>query len=169
MSFLIGFAGRKRLYSNGALRGATPKFRLLQLEPGGWDQQLRCTLHELPLDGAPTYKALSYAWDSGFQPDEVERPSIQCNGVSVPVSWNLYAALRRLRHVAEPIHVWVDAICINQQDDRERTHQVQMMRDIYHKSDEVAIWLGEGDKYDDVGQDVVLPADDYDDRRSCLD
>jgi hypothetical protein len=43
----------------------------------------------------------------------------------------------------------VDAICINQKDDKERGHQVGMMRDVYSKATDVLVWLGESSK--DVG------------------
>jgi hypothetical protein len=40
--------------------------------------------------------------------------------------------------------IWIDAICINQQDISERTQQVQFMRCIYENAEQVLIWLGEG-------------------------
>jgi hypothetical protein len=38
--------------------------------------------------------------------------------------------------------LWADGICINQQDVREKTLQVQLMREIYSAAIEVLIWLG---------------------------
>lgn len=53
------------------------------------------------------------------------------------------------------MHVWVDAICINQKNDYERTYQVQMMRTIYERSEHVAIWLGAAQENDMMGGDVL--------------
>lgn len=56
---------------------------------------------------------------------------------------NLEKALRRFRKETESQAFWVDAICINQQDDEERSHQVQIMGSIYKSTNECRIWLGE--------------------------
>jgi hypothetical protein len=39
--------------------------------------------------------------------------------------------------------LWIDALCINQSDLKERAQQVQMMRLIYAQANRVVIWLGE--------------------------
>jgi len=55
---------------------------------------------------------------------------IAVNSVKVPVTTNLYSALQQLRR--EGIErVWVDALCINQQNTEERSHQVRRMGAIY--------------------------------------
>lgn len=78
--------------------------------------------------------------------------TIFCNWKPIQISANLYAALRRLRSPHGVLCIWVDAICINQQDDAERARQVGLMRDIYQNSDEVCIWLGESSAdRDDMG------------------
>lgn len=68
--------------------------------------------------------------------------------MDVDISANLFHALRQLRNVQIPVVIWVDFLYINQQDVMERSLQVAMMREIYEKSREVIIWLGEGSKYD---------------------
>ena len=55
---------------------------------------------------------------------------------------NLENALRRLRWLREPRTLWIDAICINQDDLDERAQQVMLMRKIYSKADRVLVWLG---------------------------
>jgi hypothetical protein len=42
-----------------------------------------------------------------------------------------------------PRRIWIDAVCINQQDLRERSQQVSIMRDIYRSARDVVVWLGE--------------------------
>lgn len=38
--------------------------------------------------------------------------------------------------------IWVDALCINQEDDRERAGQVKIMGSIYQRARLVKVWLG---------------------------
>jgi Heterokaryon incompatibility protein (HET) len=42
----------------------------------------------------------------------------------------------------EPHFLWVDAICINQGDFKERGEQVQLMRRIYKEAKSLTVWLG---------------------------
>ncbi|KAK0619562.1 heterokaryon incompatibility protein-domain-containing protein [Immersiella caudata] len=141
------------LYGELDLSLGARTFRLLRLNPGPWWlHNISASLAEYHLDDPPPYKALSYAWDNGINHNNA---LLRCNGVELSISWNLHGALRRLRHASRPVHVWVDAICINQKDDNERTHQVQMMRDIYERSEEVSIWLGAAQENDMMGGDVL--------------
>jgi hypothetical protein len=59
---------------------------------------------------------------------------------------NLSLALRHIRHETNASVLWVDAICINQGDVKERAHQVQMMGLAYNKAKNVIAWLGEETK-----------------------
>jgi len=59
------------------------------------------------------------------------------------VTTNLLAALRRLRFSTLPRYLWVDAICINQEDMEEKTQQVAMMGETYKFCHKALIWLGE--------------------------
>ncbi|KAI0129564.1 heterokaryon incompatibility protein-domain-containing protein [Xylariales sp. AK1849] len=61
------------------------------------------------------------------------------------------AAIQALQHKHEVSYqvdddhrllIWIDAICINQRNVQERSHQVEMMRDIYAKANEVSVFLG---------------------------
>ncbi|POS71429.1 hypothetical protein DHEL01_v210177 [Diaporthe helianthi] len=56
---------------------------------------------------------------------------------------SLYRALLRLRNSTEVRPVWADAICINQRDDQEKSHQVRKMRSIFKQAHRVLIWLDE--------------------------
>lgn len=117
--------------------------RLLRLLPGRpEDREIRCELHEcFLLDAVGHYKALSYVWGIDVPDDE---HLVYCNGVIVDVTLNLYSALHNLRDVAITLTIWVDKLCINQENEREQTRQVRMMREIYSSSKEVIIWLGTG-------------------------
>ncbi|OTA96500.1 hypothetical protein M434DRAFT_27637 [Hypoxylon sp. CO27-5] len=64
----------------------------------------------------------------------------------MPVTLSLLGALKAIRPLTGPARVlWVDAICINQDDFDERSSQVAMMRSIYRQAQRVVVWLGEGD------------------------
>ncbi|KAK0671430.1 heterokaryon incompatibility protein-domain-containing protein [Cercophora samala] len=150
---------QRPLYGSLAGQGST-NFRLMRLDPGVFDQTVTCTLEEIPLDKAPPYKALSYAWDnavgSSSSGSAASTMMISCNNVPIPVSPNLYAALKRLRSRDRIVNLWVDAVCINQQDPDERGHQVGIMRQIYQQAEEVAIWLGSKRDDDDLAEDFML-------------
>ncbi|KAJ2987762.1 hypothetical protein NUW58_g4326 [Xylaria curta] len=123
--------------------------RLIEILPGDFSAlPIHCELVEKQLTPSLAYKALSYSWKNGDAAPDV---AIFCNSTSIYISANLHAALRRLRAPNGVVRIWVDAICINQQDAVERAHQVGMMRDIYQNSSEVLIWLGESGPHDDLG------------------
>ncbi|KAI1427448.1 heterokaryon incompatibility protein-domain-containing protein [Xylaria sp. FL1777] len=123
--------------------------RLLELSPAEFSVlPIHCQLVEKKLTPSISYKALSYSWKNEDATPDV---AVFCNSKPIYVSANLHAALRRLRAPDEVVRIWVDAICINQQDHAERAYQVGMMRDIYQNSSEVLIWLGESGLDDDMG------------------
>ena len=81
--------------------------------------------------------------EGGSADDSAE---IVLDGVPVPVGRNLEKALRTLREMPEisnGTRVWVDALCINQQDVQEKNFEVKRMGDIYGKADRVVSYLGE--------------------------
>ncbi|KAI0136500.1 heterokaryon incompatibility protein-domain-containing protein [Xylariales sp. AK1849] len=69
--------------------------------------------------------------------------TILCDGVEVSVGGELHAALRRLREPDEALKIWVDALCINQNDVAEKNEHVALMGEIYAGADLVHIWFGE--------------------------
>jgi Heterokaryon incompatibility protein (HET) len=66
------------------------------------------------------------------------------SGHEIFVTQNLKNALRNIRKREDPVWMWADAICINQQNDKEKGVQVQMMRDIYKTARIVTVFLGPG-------------------------
>jgi hypothetical protein len=126
-------------YAQRILSGRT--FRLLHIAPApDQHQQLECYCLPYNIDESPPYEALSYVWGNTNPPDEVF-----CNGQSIQIGPSLSQALRRLRYQEATRIVWVDAICINQKDDDEKSHQVPMMGSIYSLAKTVVVWLGQGD------------------------
>ncbi|KAK3399922.1 heterokaryon incompatibility protein-domain-containing protein [Sordaria brevicollis] len=90
----------------------------------------------------PCYEALSYAWKDAGNDPETEASCIIIDGNLFPVSSSLLRALRRLRYTDRIRTLWVDAVCINQFDDVEKTQQVNLMRRIYASCTQCNIWLG---------------------------
>jgi hypothetical protein len=152
---------RPSIYGHLTTKLTERSIRLIQLLPGD-DVGIRCELYETTLELSKSlYKALSYTWHT---PQDSQKAIISCNGRTLRIGTNLYAALRRLKQRTQPVTLWVDFLCINQADDEERTHQVSMMRDIFANCNEVIIWLGVRGREDDLGQwaDGITLADDGD-------
>jgi hypothetical protein len=84
-----------------------------------------------------SYEAISYVWGNAKDQIEIETP----DGI-FHITRNLSAALHRLRYPDKPRYIWADAICINQNDDEEKGHQVRLMRQIYQHASKVLVWLG---------------------------
>ena len=115
--------------------------RIIALEPATDNaSRLRCTLIERDITKPGLeYEALSYCW--GTNPPS--RP-IECDGCKLLVTANCESALRRLRYGHHPRLLWIDSICIDQNSDTDRNHQVALMGEIYKAAAQVIIWLGEG-------------------------
>ncbi|KAH6512285.1 hypothetical protein HBI81_231520 [Parastagonospora nodorum] len=105
---------------------------------------IKCTFSLISLSNPPPFEALSYTWGS----PEAER-TIEVEGHEVSVTDNLYSALQHLRQGRERI-MWIDALCINQDDLNERTNQVAQMQYIYSLASTVTIFLGEAWEGSDV-------------------
>ncbi|RDW58773.1 hypothetical protein BP6252_13249 [Coleophoma cylindrospora] len=122
-------------------------FRLLEFDTLGEGfltsaAPLRATLKTYPLHDAPIYQALSYAWGKLHAYE-----NIIINGINVLISPTLCQAITHMlkhhtRDTSCPWRLWVDGLCINQQDDREKSGQVILMKDIYTQAHCVLIWLG---------------------------
>lgn len=126
---------------------AHKEFRLLHLAPrcttasqdATSSQQpnkpISCTLEKVSLEDSPKYSALSYRWGgTGRQILVNEKPFTVTNKLEI--------ALQHLQKDSDPLTLWVDAICINQQDTEEKMQQVRQMTDIYRSASQVLIWLG---------------------------
>ncbi|KAE9378215.1 HET-domain-containing protein [Stipitochalara longipes BDJ] len=113
------------------------RIRVLELESGEGDRAIKGKLVHADLDDNLEYSALSYVWGSSL-----DRTTIECNEHEAEVTINLAEALRHLRYESESRYLWVDALCINQQDVEEKSHQVALMKDIYAYAKDVIVWLG---------------------------
>ncbi|KAH8642110.1 HET-domain-containing protein [Alternaria alternata] len=116
--------------------------RVLCIQPGVRGTTIEASLSKIDLNDpkrAP-YTTLSYTWGDAAIVDYV-----LVNDEKIGVGVNLFQALQHIRSPNEPIVIWVDAICIDQADDTEKSHQVSHMGLVYRLCKQVYIWLGSPD------------------------
>lgn len=117
------------------------QIRLLRVLPDPCD--LSAVLETVSLDDDPKYTALSYTWGteaSGGAGIALRGP--EGRAWRQPITKNLRAVLEHLCADGAPVTLWVDALCINQADVEEKSHQITLMRDIYSRAEETCVWLG---------------------------
>ncbi|CAG9986683.1 unnamed protein product [Clonostachys byssicola] len=112
-----------------------------------FEATLRAKLRTHRLESAPEYIALSYVWGK----TEATIP-IYIDGHMLMIRKNLSVALKRWRRRQGTFHIWVDAICINQEDNDEKSSQVQLMRFIYQSARMVLIYLEEADGWEEANK-----------------
>ncbi|KAK7983293.1 carbohydrate-binding module family 18 protein [Apiospora arundinis] len=106
-----------------------------------WDQRVK-------------YEALSWCWGTD---DPKYALLVRENGLTykLEIKRELAVALKNLRYPHQMRTLWVDAVCIDQRNPRERNHQVQMMSMIYTRANSVCIWLGEHTKDSRIAIDFI--------------
>lgn len=85
------------------------------------------------------YTAVSHTWGDGRSSRQ-----ILVNGRPVLIRSNLYdflEVMERRRDDADQL-LWIDQLCIDQDQTVERNHQVQLMADIFSRAEQVIAWLG---------------------------
>ncbi|KAK4448397.1 heterokaryon incompatibility protein-domain-containing protein [Podospora aff. communis PSN243] len=119
--------------------------RVLDLYPGRPADPLRGILRTVDLETSPDFTALSYVWS---QESPLTGPSaISANeGCQLEITPNCRDALLALRPAPgkAPLTIWVDAICINQKDEAEKSSQLLLMGTVYTFAETVFVWLGVG-------------------------
>ncbi|KAI0020287.1 heterokaryon incompatibility protein-domain-containing protein [Xylariomycetidae sp. FL0641] len=101
------------------------------------DDESVWSLRTVALSDKPDYDALSYAWG-----DLHRTFSFRCNGRFLQIHYNLHEALPFLARRDSPRPLWIDAICINQSDQVEKSRTINIMNLIYSRAFEVWVWLG---------------------------
>jgi hypothetical protein len=144
------------------------EIRLLRLLPGPASAGIEIEIFHVKASSNPVYEALSYVWGPPERCDNVFVPKTAWSARSrvwkrghhfkqlllgtpkaksdshylLPITKNLSIALRHLKLPSEPRTLWIDAICINQNDLSERSREVIEMGSIYSNASEVLVWLG---------------------------
>ncbi|OCK80648.1 hypothetical protein K432DRAFT_327853, partial [Lepidopterella palustris CBS 459.81] len=117
--------------------------RILILCPGT-GSDICCSLRRISLDDSDIdFEALSYIWgrETATVAPPWARHSIYLKGRRFNVNINLFTILMRLRYQDQQRELWVDAVCINQTDLKERDQQVKLMRHVYQKAKQVIVDL----------------------------
>ena len=120
--------------------------RVLELLPGSSGSALSCRILEIHRENSDVeFEAISYVWGSPVPACFLRE--IESNTM-LRITENLFLALRALRYRDRSRILWADAICINQSDNDEKSHQVKNMGPIYATAATVNVWLGN----EDVGE-----------------
>ncbi|KAE9582166.1 Heterokaryon incompatibility protein 6, OR allele [Colletotrichum fructicola] len=116
--------------------------RLLILEPGYFDDPIQCSLYLSSTLDLVDYDAISYTWAD--ENDTMNHTGIIfLESYRLPVTPNCETALKRARSRGTSKVVWIDSVCMNQDDVDERGHQVRLMPQIYSRARQVLIYFGE--------------------------
>lgn len=158
------------------------ELRLIRLWPGPVESEdIKLEIFHARKSSKPAYQALSYTWGSSIHTDvalvyeaadrrgkrKARRHLLQPwdESITTPrlgIAHNLAVALRHLRYPDRERTLWVDAICINQTDDEEKSREVLLMGSIYSNAKQVVVWLGSSEDnstlalktLDQIGQEV---------------
>ena len=120
----------------------------------------------VPLSTAPKYEAISYCWGS----------TDSCTGILVSTQYHGKQVYRVTKNRAtclhsllvahqpeqdKPRYIWVDQVCINQEDVKERNAQVKRMAEIYKIASGVIVWLGQKSDFSLDEIDLVIHPDPH--------
>lgn len=124
--------------------------RLLEIPEKSIDQPW--SLNAYDLGSCPSYVCLSYTWGPPLNTEEckaeydgAKRSLFVKSGNhtgQMEVGLNLREGLEQLIAAGYTGHLWVDAICINQDDPQERSSQVAIMGQIFAGCKQTTVWLG---------------------------
>lgn len=128
---------RQTLYATVPLKDQKQDIRILTLNPGPRESDIKCTLKVTKLSSAPSFEALSHCWGDG-----ANVKLIHINKYPLAITEDLWHALQYVRHVKSPRRMWIDALCIDQSSFGERAAQVSIMRAIFAKATLTVAWVG---------------------------
>lgn len=100
----------------------------------------------------PFYDAISYTWGEPNFTQEI----IIDDHFRLRITPNLHDALIRYRCAVGTRSIWVDAICINQNDEDDKRRQVPLMTEIYRSASPVLVWLGKYQKGEDCLRKIAI-------------
>ncbi|KAH8649400.1 heterokaryon incompatibility protein-domain-containing protein [Tricladium varicosporioides] len=115
-----------------------------------------CELETFEIENCPPFSTLSYTWGAPLNTERSEEHykddktkiliiNTERGQQQLPLLKNLYEGLCQLTQSERPKWLWVDAICINQDDEAERASQVTFMGAVYSNCQQVIVWLGKDD------------------------
>lgn len=133
------------LYKYEPLTNET-SIRILALQPClSYDAELRCDLVHSDRDTIPQgtaqvphYEPVSYVWGSD---PAFSHTLITTDELRIPITANVDEILRVLRKPTKTRFLWIDAICLNQNDLAEKAEQVPLMGMIFSQGRKTHIYL----------------------------
>ena len=154
-----------------SLDRTTDSIRLLELQVENNSSHIQCTIKRFKLHSAPPYLAVSYVWGPAEPCKEISlngmafkirqnlyhflgrlqehfKSSLTDKEANIHKSFPEYLRPTQVQNWSTQQQVeqrllWIDAICVNQGDDEEKTHQVRQMAGVYKQAHCVLVWLGE--------------------------
>ena len=115
----------------------TRLFRILRTSP-----KLEVESHNFSLNELPPYVAISHRWGQ-----ESASKTMSCNGHLLMVKPSLVECILDVSIFTQIEWFWLDAICINQNDEKEKATQVSMLWKLFGDAESVMVYLGEADGY----------------------
>lgn len=140
-------AARVNLYATVPLqRGVHANFRLLRVLPNGSQEAalIECSLRTVPSVEFVEFSALSCAWEG-----EAPRKPILVNGYTLNVHENVWSFLNQARSSHYSTEIWIDAVCVDQEDLLDKTHHAKMIGQIYSHAYKIIAWMSP-----DLGQNL---------------
>jgi hypothetical protein len=112
--------------------------RLLSLHPGEGDDELRGMVYHVPVREAGKYRAVSYVWGEVKWTHSMWTPE-----GTIPMTESLHSALKWMRNSKEPMVLWADAVCINQNDGADKARQIRLLPLIFELATSVLAYIGD--------------------------
>ncbi|KAI1388885.1 uncharacterized protein F4822DRAFT_443674 [Hypoxylon trugodes] len=125
------------------------ELRLLILFPGKKHDPLQGTIFTCPwtdLTEAGPYRTLSYEWG----PDQQSKQYLSTHEGIVTLRESLYIALTHIRQEENPLILWIDAICFNQEEAAEKAQQILLLPKIFQNAARTLAFFGAGERFDEA-------------------
>jgi hypothetical protein len=113
------------------------EIRLLRILPGRRSDPICCTSSVVQHKSDTRYCAVSYTWGNAS-----ELETIFVDGNLLTVRNNCYFALWQLRFHNIDLPVWIDSVCLDQENNEEKSYQVRLMGSIYARAEITMACLG---------------------------
>jgi hypothetical protein len=138
-------------YKYSRLGNEKEAIRLIQVLGTDQDGNINLSVQNTTL-GRSKFVALSYCW--GVEPASHK---ININGHQLRVRPNLHSFLKHTAKSLRRADIWIDALCIDQQNKSEKSRQIPLMGEIYGKASKVVVWLHDDAKrYRDTNDPKLL-------------
>jgi hypothetical protein len=131
------------------LNAAKREIRILKLQRRTWQAELQCDFVCFSIDDARTlpFEAISYTWGT-----EKPTENIIVNGCRLAVTPTVSKHLRYRRSFFSEAYLWLDAVCIDQNNIQEKKWQILLMGEIYGRATRTLIWLAHPSEARDSSQ-----------------